>query len=113
MNIKCSTPKSKASCIYKLSFPDGSFYIGSTTNFRQRLSGYKSSFKNSIGSVNKLIAAKANEFDVVFFDIMYVVQEHEELRCVENEYIKSSIGNPLLLNRSTSAFNNSGMIKSR
>lgn len=113
MKILCSTPKIKARCIYKLSFPDGSFYIGSTGNFRQRLSGYKSSFKNSIGCVNKLIAAKVSLFDTASFEKMYVLKDSENLREVEDIYIKSSIGNPLFLNRSTSAFSNSGMIKAR
>ena len=113
MKILCSTPKSKCRCIYRLSFPDGSFYIGSTTNFRQRLSGYKSNFKNSIGNVNKLVAAKANIFDISFFEIIYRLEDNEQLLEIEDNYIKANVGNPLSLNRSKSAFNNSGMVKSR
>lgn len=113
VNIKTDTPKSKCKCVYVLMFPDGSFYIGSTSNFRGRLSGYRSAFKNSIGNVNKLVAKKWNEFKSATFQIVERVENSEDLRHKEDVYIKASVGNPLLLNRSKSAFNNSGMVKKR
>jgi len=100
-------------CVYKMHFEDGSFYIGSTENLSQRIHGYKTAFKNSIGSVNKLIALKAAKFNVVWFTILEIVPPDIHPRKIEHEIIQKHIGNPLLLNRSRSAFNNSGMIKSR
>ena len=111
MKLVSDTPKSKARCIYKLEFPDGSFYIGSTIKFRQRMSGYKSAFKNSRGAVNMLISNKAREFNTATFNILLKVPEGVNLREAEDEYIKINATNPFLLNRSRSAFSNSGMIK--
>lgn len=111
MKLVSETPKSKARCIYKLVFPDGSFYVGSTTNFRQRMSGYKSAFKNSIGTVNMLIANKARQFNTATFNILLKVPIEVNLRKAEDDCIKINATNPLLLNRSRSAFNNSGMVK--
>jgi hypothetical protein len=100
-------------CVYKMQFPDGSFYIGSTEDLAQRISGYISAFKHSIGSVNRLIADKVYNFDRVEFIIMHIVPEQEPTRQKENEILKQHIGNPILLNRSKSAYNNSGLIKAR
>lgn len=113
MRIVTQTPKSSACCIYRITFPDGYFYIGSTKNFKQRISGYKSAFKNSIGSVNKLIAAKCMQFDVCYMDIVEIIFDHHDQYLFENDAIKINEGNPLLLNRSKSAFDNSGMTKNQ
>lgn len=100
-------------CVYKLFFSDGSFYIGSTQNLKERIQGYKNAFKNSIGSVNKLLAAKSEQFDTIWFEILEVVSPDQNTREVEHVWMKRYLGDPLLLNRSKSAFNNSGMVKSR
>lgn len=115
INIEIVTqiPKSNAACVYRISFPDGSFYIGSTINFRQRLSQYKSSFKNSIGSVNKLISNKAKQFNVCFMDIIEVSITPKDVYTLEDKHIKSNIGNSNILNRSNNAFNNAGMVKNQ
>jgi len=96
-----------------LSFPDGHFYIGSTTNLRQRISGYKSSFKNSIGGVNQLIAKKAEEFNLVYIEIIDIVPESVNPRDVEDVWIKKASDNHKFLNRSNSAYNNSWMTKKK
>jgi len=111
MTIITQTPKSSACCVYRITFPDGYFYIGSTKNFKQRLSGYRSAFKNSIGNVNQLIAAKSREFDVCYMDIIERVVDYHDQYLIENDSIEDNLGNPLLLNRSKNAFNNSGMTK--
>ena len=96
-----------------LFFEDGSFYIGSTSDLKNRIGGYKQAFKNSIGSVNKLIAAKVEVFNKIWFEILEIVPADVNPKEVEHEYIKKYSPSPLMLNRSRSAFNNSGMIKSR
>jgi predicted GIY-YIG superfamily endonuclease len=113
MNIHTPKVKGKICCVYKMVFPDGSFYIGSTSDLRQRISGYRSAFKNCIGSVNKLIQAKAESFNSVEFIIMEEVTDISRYRFYENKHIIENSKNPLLLNRSRSAFDNSGMIKLR
>jgi hypothetical protein len=105
--------KDNRRCVYMMQFPDHSFYIGSTVDLKRRIGGYLSAFKNSIGHVNKLIAAKVEKFDEVWFKILLVVPEDEETRTHEHKFIQQYIGHPLFLNRSKSAFNNSGMIKAR
>lgn len=103
--------KDNKRCVYKLSFPDGSFYIGSTEDLKKRMSNYKSAFIRSIGSVNKLIAAKAQEYSIIWFEILEVVPEGKNTREPEHKWIRENIGNPLSLNRSKSAFSNAGMVK--
>lgn len=99
-------------CVYLMSFEDGSFYIGSTANLRQRISEYKSAFKNSIGSVNKLIAEKVMQYDSVSFFILEVVSSDANPKTREDWWMKHFEGHSFLLNRSKSAFNNAGLTKS-
>ena len=105
--------KDNRRCVYKLFFEDGSFYIGSTNNLSVRISGYKQAFKNSIGSVNKLIAAKSEIFTTIWFEVLEIVPLNVHPKEAEHAHIIKNSSNPLLLNRTRSAFNNSGMIKSR
>ncbi len=100
-------------CVYKLQFEDGSFYIGSTCNLRQRVGNYKSAFKNSIGSVNKLLAKKAEDYDIIWVIILEIVPLTHNPKEYENYWIKSFGHCMNILNRSRSAYSNSGMVKSR
>ena len=114
MKINCQEiTESNKRCVYKLSFEDGSFYIGSTKNLRQRLSSYNQSFnKDNIGSINKLIAKKALIYTEVNFSILEIIPLDINTKHIEDIYLKENSNNPLLLNRSKSAYNNSGMTKS-
>ncbi len=99
-------------CVYLMSFEDGSFYIGSTANLKQRISQYKSAFKNSIGSVNKLIAAKIVQHSSVSFFILEVISSGINPKTREDWWMKLYEGNNFLLNRRKSAFSNAGLTKS-
>jgi len=98
-------------CVYKLSFEDGSFYIGGTIDLLRRIGGYKAAFKYSIGQVNKLIARKAQQYNTIYFTILEVVPNELNPKELEDVWIRKFAKNNLLLNRSKSAFNNSGMTK--
>jgi predicted GIY-YIG superfamily endonuclease len=98
------------SCIYVITFPDGSFYIGSTSNFNQRVSGYKSAFKNCIGSVNKLLSSKYSEYQHAYMSILEEISDISMLKHYEDFHIKTTWDSPLSLNRSKSAFSNDGMV---
>ena len=104
----------KLKCVYKIEFPDGSFYIGSTSNLHIRIQGYRNAFKNSRGSVNKLLASKSILFNKCHFTVIENVPD--ESICIkhyEDVWIKKYANNPLILNRSKSAFSNEGMVKSK
>lgn len=108
--------KENKRCVYEIIFPDKSYYIGSTTDIFKRISGYKSAFNNSIGSVNKKLAAKYNEFGTYEIIILDVIPDDVDPKIKEHEYLIRQYDKEKdvfheMLNRSRSAFNNTGMIK--
>ena len=100
-------------CVYRISFPDGHFYIGSTSNLKKRIGGYRSAFKNSIGNVNKLLAAKLIEHEMCVFEILERVPEEGDCYEVEDRWLKAKFSSPACLNRSISAYNNTGAYKNQ
>jgi len=98
----------KVCCIYKITFSDGCFYIGSTNNLSERISNYKSKFNKSIGAVNKLLGKKWLEFNKCRFDILEITIKQNLLE-LEQVYIDKYHKDLLCLNRSKSSKSNSGM----
>lgn len=96
-------------CIYKFTFPDGSFYVGSSINLKVRIGNYRRAFKNSV-NVNKLVCGKLLIFDTVTFSIIQVLDNPDDLLPMEDKHIKLLFCDKIL-NRSKSAFGNSFMVK--
>lgn len=108
--IKPSINNINRSCVYKMTINQSSFYIGSTTNLIRRITQFKHSLKNKSNRyLNKNICKIIDEFSIVEFSILEIVRDAELLRHREDYQIKKNWGNPLLLNRSSSAFGNKGV----
>lgn len=100
-------------CVYKILFPDDYFYVGSTSNLKKRIGGYRSAYKNSIGNVNKLLASKMIEHGCCYFEVLEMIPEWFDPYEVEDRWLKKFFSSPLILNRSSSAYNNTGAYKSQ
>lgn len=83
------------SCVYKLIFEDGSFYIGSAKNFKSRFSTHLSCIKNnSIMGIYPNLTSRT----IVSVEIMHKITNLKQLRKIEFKEIRKEKGNPLFLN---------------
>lgn len=94
-------------CVYKVVFSNGCFYIGSTKNLKTRMLAFKSQVHNKI--CNKNIITRCDGLPIIDIQILEPVNNISKLFEREDFYIKSSINNPDILNRSASAFSNKGI----
>jgi group I intron endonuclease len=98
--------KVKASCVYKLTFDNQKFYIGSTTLLSRRIAQWKRMLLG-VGAKRAPINIRLNVYS--FKNIKVEILEHatkDKLIEREDFYIKQNLGNPLFLNTSKSAFKN-------
>lgn len=95
--------------VYKLTFEDGKFYLGSTKNFKTRFLIYRNQFRKDVYQDSKRVneAIKNNSFAV--FEIIKPIKTIKWLKYAEDRVLKKYIGDPLLINRSTNAFSNKGI----
>jgi hypothetical protein len=111
MELTYHTPKLKYGynppAVYKMIFDTGHFYIGSSKAVKTRFVLWRTSL-NRMNFASKIIADVLPLVTSISFEIVEVVPE-VELKTVETHYIQQHIGNPLLLNRSPTAFDNSGI----
>ena len=87
------------SCVYKLVFDDGSFYIGSTKNMRVRIAKYRYDFKHPERLSFKMYTA-FNINKSVSFEIIMITTPINHLH-QENLFIKKYWNDSLLLNTSS------------
>lgn len=83
------------SCVYKLIFEDGSFYIGSAKNLRSRLSSHLSCIKNN---VLRSIYPNLTSRIIVSAEIMHQITDPKRLRKIEFAEIRKQKKNPYFLN---------------
>lgn len=94
--------------VYKISFDNNYFYIGSSSLLRHRLSQWKMRIrKNTVK--NKNIKSILSISEYVSFEIIEEIGNKNKLKEREDFYIKKYWGQPLFLNRCPSAFNNAGL----
>jgi len=98
--------------VYKMKFNDGEFYIGSSTNLKQRMWGWKFKLQNQVRKNLDLLDV-FNKSDSVEFEIIELVNDAALVKYREDEHIKNNWGDPLLLNRSQNAFSNKGIKQSK
>ena len=65
--MKLENVKSSVSCIYRIKFPDGKYYVGCTKNLRERAKLYKRSLKDM--SNNSRVICAMREFGVENVDV--------------------------------------------
>lgn len=99
----------KSSGIYKLTFDNGCFYIGSTGNFKKRVNCFVGSFRGSSPMHNKQMIKCVVDCDIVTFEVVKYVDDIYLLKQEETLEIKKHIGNSLLLNRAYDANSNRGI----
>lgn len=93
--------------VYKLTFSNGEFYIGSTAHFGDRIVVFKTEIRKGYAH-NKRMKNAISESKQAVFEVIEYVYSEDHVRDREDFYIKSAWGNSLLLNRSPSAFSNKG-----
>jgi len=92
-----------SSGVYKITFDNRHFYIGSSKNLRRRFNKWKDNIK--LGNPhNELILELIPHCTVIKFEILEIVPFGIDARIQEDTYIKSNFGNLLFLNRSNDAF---------
>ena len=85
--------------IYKLTFPDGMIYVGSTKNLSKRLSAHRSNGKHAIPSISAMIA-KHGSFNCKVWSEAREFEDIDDLR--EAEYqLMHTIDRCFLLNERT------------
>ncbi len=94
--------------VYKISFDDQCFYIGSSIDLRQRFIGWKTRMRDGTNK-NKKIRALVKSAAIIRFEVVEFVEKAEELRDRETYYIDIDWENPLLLNYCPSGNNNKGI----
>lgn len=98
----------KLSGVYKLIFPKGEFYYGSTMDLRNKFSDYESAIRNGAKlTAGMWKAIRAN--DSMKIEIVAICYNKQEALAIEDKYIKLFFGNPLLINRSPSAYSSKGL----
>lgn len=98
----------KIPAVYKMIFDDGSYYIGSALNIRQRMTGWKSKLNRGLRK-NYRITEAFNKTNNVIFEIVEIIEDPIFRRFREDGYIKIHFGKPLCLNIAPSSFNNIGV----
>lgn len=93
--------------VYKITFDNGTFYIGSTSNFRVRIGVFKSEIRDGYAH-NKRMKKSISESDTATFEVICICPDAESVKTKEDFYIKQNCDNPMMLNRSHSAFSNKG-----
>ena len=81
--------------VYKVIFPDGSFYIGATINLKNRM------MQHRYHATNKLLKAKIKEFKMskdAFIELFSILHEGDDFREVEGDIIRRVKGQKLCLN---------------
>lgn len=94
--------------IYKMIFDDGSYYVGSSLNLRQRMWGWKFKLNTGVDKNYRVTAAFKSTSKVVF-EIIETIDDPIYRKFREDGYIKINIGKPLCLNIATSAYSNLGI----
>ena len=84
-------------CIYKFSFEDGSFYIGKSSNFKERVYNYKRQFNNPV-QLNKKVSELALLFNEAKFEIIELVPLNKDLKERETYHIRNHTFDSKFLN---------------
>jgi len=111
MEVKWSFPKFKHGlnppAIYRMDFDTGHYYIGSSKKVKTRMNNWRTIFKYDRFS-SKLLADTLKSVK----EVKFIIIEHPalgELLERENYHLNLHFDNPLLVNRSSSAYGNIGL----
>lgn len=94
--------------VYKMSFDDGSYYIGSSAHLKQRMWGWKFKLESGVDKNYKVTAA-FKETTKIVFEILEIVDDPALRKFREDGYIKINFGKPLCLNSASNAYTNHGV----
>ncbi len=89
-------------CVYRITFDDGRFYIGSTNDLQRRLNKWRQ--KLTGGVYNKKIKFFVKNKFSCKADVLEYVEDRSKLLEREDWYIQRNRVNPLLLNRVKGAY---------
>lgn len=95
--------------VYRITFNNNKFYIGSTSNFKKRIMTYKSGFNGVAAIHNKGILKCVLECSSIRFEILELINDKEERQRTEGLYIKRNLESELLLNRAHDPKSNKGI----
>lgn len=95
--------------IYKITFDNGCFYIGSTKNLWMRIGAFRSQFNGAGRLHNKKLIKCVCECQSVKFEVIEYINNVSDLKPKETVYISEHIGSDLLINRAYDAHSNKGV----
>lgn len=97
--------------VYKITFNNGCFYIGSTGNFRKRIGCWTATFNGTSRMHNKLIIKCVAECSNCHFTVLEYMDATEDnlMKQKETEFIKEWVKDVRLLNRAHDASSNKGV----
>lgn len=94
--------------VYRIDFPSGKFYIGSTLRLFVRIGQYGTQIKAGYPD-NKKFREALIGCDRITFSVLESVPDPLMTRHREDYYLKLHVDNPKILNRAMSAFSNVGV----
>jgi hypothetical protein len=83
--------------VYMMTMDTGHYYIGSTKNFKTRISCHKTSFRKNYPDNERMRVLAAN-CKSIRFDVLELIKDPSMLKQRENFYLSSKWGDPLLIN---------------
>lgn len=95
--------------VYKVTFNNGCFYIGSTSILRKRVSHFVAYFNGTSRMHNKKMIQCVVDCTSAVFEVLESGVDINKLREIENTFIQNNVDNPLLINRAHDAFSNKGI----
>lgn len=94
-------------CVYKLMFDTGKYYIGSTSDLRNRAQVYNSNFTHKKFNIKNL-EYEARKSGCCCVEVLEIITDISQLLSREDFFIKLFCGGDIL-NRSKNAFSNKGI----
>lgn len=86
----------RAICVYKYTLSSGMYYIGATTDLRERINSHLKSFRRGI--LPKSIMECMGQSEYVRFEFIKFVNDRRVLKQEEERYLKQHVGLPKCLN---------------
>lgn len=106
---KCRTSKG-LKCVYKITIGEY-FYYGSTNDFLRRSSYYESNFKRHTVLLNKIFRKIAKVHKTGSIHVVFASLNMSVVKMMEHSFLEQNYNNPKSMNRTKSAYNNTGLIK--
>lgn len=110
MEIKFITPNKLSAGemgVYKITFDNYKFYIGSSSNLKSRFANYRS-YVNNKTRLSKPLQQAYNNCKFIKMEVLEIVHDVNQLKNIETFYIENNF-NEKILNRAKTGISNKGI----